>query len=664
MRLLPLVGTLGVSLALRPKADSVEPEFPTVVEAKVGSTINLVSQEPATTETAETTAAPTPAAATPTGIWHLHHTTTKHDKAPGFGYSYGSPLYGQNQHTIEKLGAKNIPVSTTMKCIITMCAQFFLIMTLYIILKTHKDLSGAMQPSTALVAVNASKATLQFIPMVCVLLLAVRMRALQLSQGDPEKWKLPSEGIQDHMWLATSVFLVQAFIVLASPLIGRVPEVDADGNLVIATPPPGAQQPQSMQTINKVMVFARVILLATLWWALMYIIIGAWVMEPPRPIWGPRSDFDNENFPWPAPAVRVTMDMTSLFFMVYGFLAIAKEINPVKYSKAIALAEVAVNTVKLAPMFCILFIGARMRALQMDPMNGKPQEWAQHCMLACSSAMEVQILAIIVVGCCLKGQVLRGNCEGDIRFKVANPTLLVCLDVLRWVCSISIYACGTAVLYSVSVIEHPKAPEVPTPPVSPAMRCVMILTVLYFIIYCGRFIIQSVRQFKGDQVLRKSAKAFDQAATTIVFAPIMSVLFIGVRMRALLITGQKGAPPGYAQDWMYLSTWMVSLQVFFVLLMGIFSNKEMDVDEEGNLKPQQGGSQVGRYVLESFRYLCLIGMYGGGSGLCYALWDMTPANANGTGSLFPWGPLPEPVNPADAATAATATTTATPASSF
>jgi len=131
-----------------------------------------------------------------------------------------------------------------------------------------------------------------------------------------------------------------------------------------------------------------------------------------------------------------------------------------------------------------------------------------------------------------------------------------------------------------------------------------------------------------------------------------------------LITGQKGAPPGYAQDWMYLSTWMVSLQVFFVLLMGIFSNKEMDVDEEGNLKPQQGGSQVGRYVLESFRYLCLIGMYGGGSGLCYALWDMTPANANGTGSLFPWGPLPEPVNPADAATAATATTTAAPASSF
>merc|ERR1740122_405073 len=106
-----------------------------------------------------------------------------------------------------------------------------------------------------------------------------------------------------------------------------------------------------------------------------------------------------------------------------------------------------------------------MRALQMDPVNGHPQKWAQDAMFVCAGAMELQVLAILVVGCCLKGQVLRGNCEGDIRFKVANQNVLVALDVLRWICVIGLYAGASAVVYSVATLEHPDGAD-KTPAVS------------------------------------------------------------------------------------------------------------------------------------------------------------------------------------------------------
>lgn len=47
--------------------------------------------------------------------------------------------------------------------------------------------------------------------------------------------------------------------------------------------------------------------------------------------------------------------------------------------------------------------------------------------------------------------------------------------------------------------------------------------------------------------------------------------------------------------------------------------------------------------MEVFRYMCMIGVYGGACGICYAVQHMTPENANGEGSLFPWGKMPEPL---------------------
>merc|ERR1719160_214984 len=56
----------------------------------------------------------------------------------------------------------------------------------------------------------------------------------------------------------------------------------------------------------------------------------------------------------------------------------------------------AKQTLSMAPMLCILFIGARMRALQMDPKTGNPQRWAQMCFYACAGSIAIQFVLVVL----------------------------------------------------------------------------------------------------------------------------------------------------------------------------------------------------------------------------------------------------------------------------
>ena len=65
----------------------------------------------------------------------------------------------------------------------------------------------------------------------------------------------------------------------------------------------------------------------------------------------------------------------------------------------------AIVTLFFAPMMAVLFIGARMRALQMDPINGAPQRWAQNCFYACTYAIMIQCILAIAVPLILGGSI-------------------------------------------------------------------------------------------------------------------------------------------------------------------------------------------------------------------------------------------------------------------
>ena len=77
----------------------------------------------------------------------------------------------------------------------------------------------------------------------------------------------------------------------------------------------------------------------------------------------------------------------------------------------------------------------------------------------------------------------------------------------------------------------------------------MILSCQYFLVYGGIQVAKSVIEFVGDLngYLHLLQEALTTATLSINLAPMLAVLFIRARMRALPADPVNGAPPKWAQ---------------------------------------------------------------------------------------------------------------------
>merc|ERR1719421_222926 len=167
--------------------------------------------------------------------------------------------------------------------------------------------------------------------------------------------------------------------------------------------------------ITTVLNIVRYVVMLSLYIGIACVCVGAFLMEGPKEIWGDKP-------PPVSPAVSCTMNLTWQFFIVYLGVAVARTLVQVSGSsplltKIIGVFTMAKLTVNFAPMLCILFIGARMRALQMDPKNGNPQVWAQRCFYACTISVFLQCTLVILVPLLIPNtEAVKGSSEGDVRF--------------------------------------------------------------------------------------------------------------------------------------------------------------------------------------------------------------------------------------------------------
>ena len=68
----------------------------------------------------------------------------------------------------------------------------------------------------------------------------------------------------------------------------------------------------------------------------------------------------------------------------------------------------------------------------------------------------------------------------------------------------------------------------------------------------------------------------------VMFCPMLAILFVGTRMRALMLTDSKGSPQGWCQDGMYMATWSLLIQFVMVLVTPCATGVPGQVDEDGN----------------------------------------------------------------------------------
>merc|ERR1719272_2758681 len=148
--------------------------------------------------------------------------------------------------------------------------------------------------------------------------------------------------------------------------------------------------PEGGGLIFAVLTTARYLILLCLYGGLAGIIVGLNIYLPPGAT-------DLSKLPRPAPAVFCTMVLAVVFFLtqlVIAFCRSYEEFKGVAFPRMVAVMQEAATTVEFGPMLAIVFLTARMRALQHD---SQPQAWAQNCMYAATGAMcATTLLAILV----------------------------------------------------------------------------------------------------------------------------------------------------------------------------------------------------------------------------------------------------------------------------
>jgi hypothetical protein len=292
---------------------------------------------------------------------------------------------------------------------------------------------------------------------------------------------------------------------------------------------------------------------------------------------------------------------------------------------------IATNAMNFAPMLAVLFIGARMRALQMDPVNGAPQRWAQNCFYMCTYAVAAQVIISIAVTLVLSGtSEPNPKVEGDMTFKVENKGLGACLSVGRYLIMFCIYIGFTCVIYSVFTIQHPKGDQY-TPPISVTMQCVINLTFQFFFIYLMIWICVTIKEFTGYE-WQLLINTMENLKGTVAYCPMLAILFVGTRMRALLITNNKGAPQGWVQDGMYMATWALLIQFLFGLIVPCCTGVATPCDEDGTPK-YEPAHPIALYAVLALKWVTYIFLYGGVIAVITGVYTMTPETANGRGAI-------------------------------
>jgi len=539
-----------------------------------------------------------------------------HDKHPGGGYKKGSPLYEKQQALVAKT-----PVSMTMKCIIFLTIQFFLVYSALFITQTINRVKTTALPRLERNLVCVVK-TLYFIPMLCVLFLATRMRAIQLTQGMTERYDLPQWWVKQAMLACSLAVCLQTVLAAVYyALLEKAPDAVKGGN---------------PSNIEKALNFTRWLIIVCLYLGFMIVCIGVCTMPAPEEIWG------QDGGPKVSPAVFCTIFLATLYFAIHFLIELVKTVDEmltpegkrfgVLAPQTLFLRDAAA-TVDIAPMLCILFLAARLRALQLDPKTGNPTAWAQTFFYVSSFSVLGLVLLCVVTAFLLQNEGFFTAAGQEEPRPGAQPSKKVKVaEFLRSLFMLTLFLGATVIIVATFQQKHA---EGATPAMPPSIKCVMILTTLYFVVYAAMYIAVVAKKLRMPVAATQFVTNFSsflekRAKEAIDFCPMLCILFLGTFMRALQITSGQGAPQRWAQIYMYIGTMSVIIMTVARIDLLVFPPVVGPDGAAAGAKPSNPKIMAFFFALQ---HLCLLLMHVAVVGIIVALFTMTPENATGAGSM-------------------------------
>mmetsp|Transcript_27515 Transcript_27515/g.42870 ORF Transcript_27515/g.42870 Transcript_27515/m.42870 type:complete len:949 (+) Transcript_27515:74-2920(+) len=526
------------------------------------------------------------------------------------------------------------PVSTTLNCVMLLTISSLVVYTLLSVFRNIDELSAAFQPSIETETFTIVARVSTFCPMLCMLFVACRMYVLATTEGlgEPPAW------VKSCMWLCVCGLALQHVLVFALPRYSRHSAKEEahydmtfgkaragnsnsvateDTNLADATGEFNDAHP-ALENVDLDSYENSFLIGQYLSLALIYVGIGGVI-------------YGIYSFPAQttqvSPAVACTVTLAGIYFLSTLFLWNSRVIPDAQneYGTLSPLTDAALamsTAVRKAPMFAVLFLASRMRALQLDPPYGMPPLWMQRCFYGITALVYIESFLAVCVGA--TGKKDKGY-YGVYVFHSASKCLSCTQHVVSIVASLLVVPILLGVTWMLDASGHQA-------PLSTTLRCVLVFQWVYF----GVCVWQSLILLLEESVEIKwmlSKQASIAAGISLNLAPLLSILFVATRMRALQITQQMGDPPGWAQDCMDVAVFATCVQAICCLLMPLFVISAVKVDADGNpdydLEPM-----VGAYAIAVLKYVMLMLLHSSVIGICVAVFVMTPETAHSGNRLF------------------------------
>jgi len=526
-------------------------------------------------------------------------------------------------------------VSPVAKCIITLTVVYFLVYGALAIMRTVNQLTNRKFWKYEEVIEDTS-GTFTYAPSMCVLFLAIRMRAIFLSKAQPEKHGLPQTWVHVVMFVCTAAVIVEALLVLVHGLIVNKDDKGYNKHAQhhkggagadVTDKKPEPRMPLQAKKGN-ILAICHCVCMVCLYGGFIAVCVGLLCMEPPKAIWKGKEP--------PTNTIVVSLIILIItFFAVYLAHTISWIINRIKKNddfrqKVEIVLDAAREDVNLAPMLSILFLGARMRSQEVHPANPDLQPWATRCIAVCAGTLLVQVIATMSSSSSTKMlKKEEGSKIGEVFYKSKAGSLRLVRYAVRYFAMLVMYVCVFMVMIAVFLLHSPQGK---TPNVAPALECAIILTVFYFTAHTFDFVITTVRDFKSDKACPHAMKEISEAGLrTVMFAPMLAILFFTARMRALQltisvdgVTPREAGPQPWVQDAMYLATWATGIQwLMAYLAVAILGGGTRRVEDEVQEVKEVRNSKVG-VALDAVKYFCLFMMLTGTVFVIVGIFVMTP----------------------------------------
>eukprot|EP00928_Gymnodinium_smaydae_P040276 TRINITY_DN2733_c0_g2_i1.p1 TRINITY_DN2733_c0_g2~~TRINITY_DN2733_c0_g2_i1.p1 ORF type:complete len:962 (-),score=174.82 TRINITY_DN2733_c0_g2_i1:25-2874(-) len=553
------------------------------------------------------------------------------------------------------------PVSCTLQCVMALTIVSLIVYTSLSLARNYDELNGEFKPSVPTQSLTVAGRTAMFMPMMCMLFVACRMYVLATTEGlgEPQDW------VKGCMRAATVGVILQVLIPLLLPAaVRKIGQEDAaydmtegkaaaaamkkeaasqkkKGDAEAPSPLEGQEEGneemhvlagdqndvhpilhnqrfEDHDTAKPIFYSMQVVSLLCLYIGVAGVVVGIFVF----PAQSTKI----------SPAVLCTICLSVIYFSTYLLLHVARtmEESPVQ-QQMLHAAFAMTSCVRKAPMFAVFFLVSRMRALQLNPPYGMPPVWMQCCFFAITAGLYIEVLAAAVVGA--TGKQYKGY-YGVYLYTSESPVMHVVQHTCAIVTYFGLFPCVYGV-YQMRDMAGVWGEVGAVAPLSTTMKCVIVFSAVYFAVALGQtvaLILQDVLKKHGEytDMLRDT---FVSAGISLGLAPMLCVLFVATRMRALQITQQMGAPPGWAQDCMLIAVFATCVQAFCCLVMPIFIGSACKVDEDGNpdydLQPM-----IGAYAVTVVKYVALLALHGSVITVCVAVYVMTPETAHSGGRFI------------------------------